>query len=123
MIPYALFPTLLAVVGYLLDPDALGRDAFPSLRSLLALYVILGLLGGSTLGLLRPYAQGRLRTGLVGVGVALPMTLTLMLFVANWRLGDMDALHFVVAVILALVAGPLGAAYIHWQTRRGWNPP
>ena len=123
MLAYAILPTVLALVVYLLDPDAFGRENYPSLQALLSLYLALGVVGGSALGLLRQYAKGRLRTALVSIGVALPMTLTLMLYVADWRPQKMEAFHFVVAVFLAVVFGPLTAAYVSWQSRRGWNPP
>lgn len=104
---------LIAVVFYAFEGREIAREGGPTLSRLLALYATAAVLTGLILGLLSPFANGWLRTGLVSILVAWPAGFLIMFFVKNGDYTKIDAIDVALALALAVVIGPLGAAYVH----------
>jgi hypothetical protein len=106
-------------MAFILEPEGFNREGRPSFRGLILFYFLLALVSGSLLGGLQPVAKGVLGKAFVGFMTAWPATYGILAWSQDWRLSEFTAVDHTVALGLALVAGPLGAAYAH--QRKYWR--
>jgi hypothetical protein len=107
---------IVATIAFLLEPEGFNREGHPSLLSLVLFYFGLALVSGSLLGALQPIAKGVTGKAFVGFMTAWPASYGIVAWSQDWRLSEITTVDHAIAFGLALVAGPLGAAYVH---RRG----
>jgi len=107
---------LIAIIAYASEGDAIAAKGGVPLGYLLGIYATCAIASGTVLGLMRPIATGWLGEALVSIPVAWPIAFSIMLLSRDGRIREMDALDFEISIALAVVLGPLAAAY--QRTRR-----
>ncbi len=110
--------SLIAVVAYALEWDAIVARGGVSLLGLLGIYAGCAIVSGTVLGIMRPLTAGWLGSALVSIPVAWPVAFSAMLLSRDGRLRDMDSLDFAISFALAIVLGPIAAAYVRIRRRK-----
>ena len=102
---------LLATLISASDGTDVLRDGGLPLLALIGVYAVITVVCGALLGILRPLAASTVSIGLVAAVVALPAMVAVMWFAADRKFSHMGAVDYEIAVALAVIVGPLVAAY------------
>ena len=110
---------LLATLIYAADGKDVLRDGGLPLLALVGVYAVITIVCGTLLGILKPFAEGTVRIGLVAAVVALPAMVAVMWFAADRKFGNLGAVDYEIAAALAVIVGPLVAAYARIRQGQG----
>jgi hypothetical protein len=109
---YAAACAILAALIYATEGSQIVSDGGLSLGKIVGVYAAVAIVSGVILGILRPIAKGVLSTSLVSIPVALPSAMTILWFAEDRQMSRLTPVDCVIAIVIAVVGGPLIAAYV-----------